>query len=95
MWLASAANLLLAIPLLFLIWYVIFRANRSMFVSIVFVLIGLGITFASAIDISLASTLPPIGIVELLMPNSHLVYVAAFITIIGIAGFGLPRHFRH
>lgn len=91
LWIAGAANLLLAIALLLLTWYVIFRAGRSTLVSSVFVLVGLALTFACAIDISVASTLPPLGIVEFLTPNSHVLYVAAFVAVIGIAGFVLPR----
>jgi hypothetical protein len=91
LWVAGAANLLLAIALLLLTWYVIFRTGRSTLVSSVFVLVGLALTFALAIDISVASTLPPLGIVEFLTPNSYVLYVAAFVTVIGIAGFVLPR----
>ena len=91
LWVAGAANLLLAIALLLLTWYVIFRTGRSTLVSSVFVLVGLALTFALAIDISVAATLPPLGIVEFLTPNSRVLYVAAFVTVIGIAGFVLPR----
>jgi hypothetical protein len=91
LWLAGAANLLLAIALLLLIWYVIFWADQSTLVSSMFVLIGLALTFASAIEMSAASTLPPLSIAEFFTPNSHVLYVAAFVAVIGIAGFVLPR----
>jgi len=90
LWIAGIANLLLAIALLLLSWHVIFRTSKSTLVSSVFVLVGLALTFASAIDMSVASTLPPLGIVEFLMPNSHLFYVASFVAVIGIAGLCSP-----
>ena len=94
LWSASVANLILAITLLLLTWYVIFKADKSTLVSSVFLLIGLVITFAAAIGMSVASTLPPLGIAELLTPGSHMLYVAPFVAVIGIAGFVLPRRFR-
>jgi hypothetical protein len=91
LWLAGAANLLLAITLLLLTWYVIFRADKSTLVSSVFVLVGLAFTFASTINMSLASPLPSLGLVEFSTPGSHVLYVSAFVAVIGIAGFVLPR----
>ena len=87
LWIAGAANLLLAIALLALAWYVIFRAGKSILVSSVFVLVGLALTFASAIDITVTSSLPPLGIYEYLVPNSHVLYAAAIVAVTGIAGF--------
>ena len=87
LWIAGAANLLLAIALLALAWYVIFRAGKSILVSSVFVLVGFALTFASVIDITVTSTLPPLGIYEYLLPNSHVLYVAAIVAVTGIAGF--------
>ena len=90
LWQAGIANLLLAIVLLLLTWYVLFWAKRSKLVSALFLLIGLVITFISALEISLAGTLPPLGIVEFLTPNSHVLYAAALVAILGLAGFLLP-----
>jgi len=90
LWQTGVANLLLAIALLLLTWYVIFWVNRSKLVSAVFLLVGLAVTFATAMEMSFASTLPPLGIVEFLTPNSHVVYVAAFIAALGLAGLVLP-----
>ena len=87
LWIAGAANLLLAIALLALAWYVIFRVGKSIWVSSVFVFVGLALTFASAIDISVTSTLPPLGIYDYLVPNSHVLYAAAIVAATGIAGF--------
>jgi hypothetical protein len=84
MWLAGIANLFLAILLLLLTWHVVFRADRSIFVSSVFVLFGLALTFASALEMSVAST-------TAFSPTSYVSYAAAFVTIIGIAAFVLPR----
>lgn len=83
LWLAGVVNIFLAILLLLLTWYVVFRSDKSLFVSSMFVLIGLALTFAA--------TLPPIYTQVAFTPNSHVLYVAAFVTVIGIAGFVLPR----
>jgi hypothetical protein len=91
LWISGVANLLLAIALLALAWYVIFRAGRSILVSSVFILVGLTLTFASAIDITVASTLPPLGVYEYLVPTSHVLYAAAIVAVTGIAGFVLPK----
>ncbi|MGA9397342.1 MAG: hypothetical protein WBV22_03690 [Anaerolineaceae bacterium] len=91
LWQTGVANLLLAVALLLLTWYVIYWGNRSKLVSAVFLLVGLAVTFATALEMSFASTLPPLGIMEFLMYNSHVVYVAAFIAALGLAGLILPR----
>jgi len=90
LWLAGMANLILAIALLLLTWHVIFWANKSRLVSSMFALVGLAFTFAAAFNMSLPSPLPA-GIVEFSTPGSHVLYVAAFVAVIGIAGFILPR----
>jgi ABC-type transport system involved in cytochrome c biogenesis permease subunit len=95
LWQAGVANLLLAIALLALTWYANFEAKRSKLISSVFLLIGLIVTFAVAIEASVSSTLPPLGIVEFLTPNSHVLYAAAFVAVIGIAGFVLPKQINH
>jgi len=84
LWLAGIVNLFLAILLLLLTWYVVFRANKSTLVSSLFVIIGLALTFVSAI-------VPPLISRAAFAPNSHVLYVAAFVTVIGIAGFVIPR----
>jgi hypothetical protein len=86
LWLASIANLLLAVALLLLAWFVTNRANRSRFVSLIFIVVGLLITFATAITFSATSRLLPLGIMEYLTPNSRVVYAAAIIAATGIAG---------
>jgi len=91
LWIAGAANLLLAIAVLLLTWYVLLRVSRSNVVYAVFVLVGLALTFAEAIEISVASTLPPLGIYEYLLPTSHVLAVAALVAVIGIAGLVFPR----
>ncbi len=91
LWGAGVAHLLLAGVLLLLAWYVIVRADRSKLASSVFALVGLLVTFASAITISAVSTLPPLGIVEFLTPNSYVLNAAAFVAVIGFAGFVLPK----
>jgi hypothetical protein len=94
LWLAGVANILLAIALLLLAWHVLFRSDKSILISAVFMLVGLGVSFACAIEVSIASTLPPLGIVEFLTPNSHVLYVAAFAVVVGSAGLVLPRRLK-
>lgn len=95
LWQAGIANILLAAALLLLAWFVNFRVNKSRLISSLFVIAGLVITFAVAIEMSFTSTLPPLGIVEFFTPNSHILYTGAFVAIIGIAGFILPEQIKH
>jgi hypothetical protein len=95
LWIAGFLYLLMAIVSLLLAWQVIFRSSRSKLVSSVFVIVGLGITFTSAITMSTASTLPPLGIAEFLYPGSLVLFVAAFVAAIGIAAFVLPKRFSN
>jgi hypothetical protein len=95
LWQAGAANLLLDATLLLLAWFVNFRASRGRLVSSFYLLIGLAVTFAVAIEWSVVSTLPPLGVVEFFTPNSHILYTGAFLAIIGIAGFILPKQIKH
>ena len=91
LWLASTANLFLAMAILLLTWYVIIRANKSTLVFSVFMLIGLVFAFVPAINMSLASPLPSLGMVEFSTPGSHVLYVSAFVAVISISGFVLQR----
>jgi hypothetical protein len=95
LWRAGVANLLLASVLLLLAWFVSFRAGVSKLIPSVFILIGLVVSFAVAIEASVSSTLPPLGIIEYLTPNSHVLYTAAFVAVIGITGFVLPKRLNH
>jgi hypothetical protein len=95
LWQAGAANLLLGAALLLLAWFVNFRAIRSRLISSLYLLVGLAVTFAVAIEVSVVSTLPPLGVVEFFTPNSHILYTGAFVAIIGIVGFILPKHIKH
>lgn len=91
LWQAGIANLLLATALLLLAWFVIIRAGKSWLVTLLFILIGLGVTFASPLTILVASTLPRLDIAEALFPDTRIFYTANFIAIIGIASFVFPR----
>ena len=91
LWQAGIANLFLAIALLLLAWYVLFWVKKSKLVLAVFLLFGLVITFISSLEVSLTGILPPLGVVEYLTPNSHVLYAAAFTAILGLAGFVLPE----
>lgn len=86
LWLSSIANLILAGALLLLAWFVNFRAVNSKLVSVTFVIIGVLVTFASALIFTTLYTLPPLGIAEFLTPNSRVVFVGALIAILGLAG---------
>ena len=92
LWMAGIANLLLAVLLIALAWFVIFRSGRSILVSSVFVVVGLVLTFATAIDITFTSSLPPLGIYNYLLPTSHVLCAAAIVAVIGIASLIFPKH---
>ncbi len=90
LWLSGIANLILAGALLLLAWFVYFRAAKSKLISVIFTVLGLLGTFASALIFTFFSTLPPLGIAEFLTPYSRVVVVAGLIAVIGIAGL-FPR----
>jgi hypothetical protein len=81
---AYACDLFLAILVYLLTWYVVFRADKSTLISSTFVLIGLALIFVPVIVPSLISRVA-------FTPNSHMLYVSGFITVIGIAGFVIPK----
>jgi hypothetical protein len=89
-WQSGLANLLLAVELVLITWYVLFWANRSRFVATAFLLIGLLVIFSTALGISYRSTIHLSGIDEFLTPSSHVVYTAAFGAALGLAGLVLP-----
>ena len=86
LWLGGLANLILAGALLLLAWFVYFRAAKSKLISVIFTVLGLLGTFASALIFTFFSTLPPLGIAEFLSPYSRVVVVAGLIAVIGIVG---------
>ncbi len=86
LWLSSIANLILAGVLLLLAWFVNMRAANRRLIAVIFVIVGLLVTFASALTFTTLSTLPPLGIAEFLTPNSRVSFVAAFIVVVGIGG---------
>jgi hypothetical protein len=94
LWLSSIANLILAGTLLLLAWFVNFRTAKSKWISVTFLIIGLLVTFASALIFTAFSTFPPLGVAEFLMPTSRVVFVMAFIALIGITGL-IPRISRN
>jgi hypothetical protein len=91
LWFAGMANILFAGALLLLVWFVTYRAKRSRLVFSIFAVVGLLITFATAIHFSASVRYFPSSILEYLTPNSRVVYVSALITVTGIAGFVLSR----
>jgi len=97
LWFSSFAVIILSIALMLLSWYVVFRLKRDTWVASVFVVVGLASTFAWAIDISLRVSLDrhllPSRLMDFFVPNSYVQYAAAFVAVIGIASFLLPR--RH
>lgn len=90
LWLSGIANLVLAGALLLLAWYVNIRAARSRLVSVIFIVLGLLVTFTSALIFTFFATLPPLGIYEYLTPYSQVVVAAGLVAVIGIAGL-IPR----
>lgn len=90
LWLSGIANLILAGALLLLAWFVNFRAAKSKWVYVTFLIIGILVTFTSAFIFTAFSTLPPLGVAEFLTPTSRVVFIMAFIAVIGLAGL-IPR----
>ena len=94
LWVESVAIVILAITLMLLAWYVALRSDRDLWVAAVFVLVGLGATFAVAIEASLGllgSRALPIRVEEFLWPDSYVRYAAAFVGVIGIASLLVRR----
>lgn len=94
-WFDSFALVIVSAALLFLSWYVIYRARKDVWVAAVFVLAGVGVTFAWAFEMTLGTTLiSRMPNAEYLMPYSYVRYAAAFVAVIGIASLVIPRRLR-
>jgi hypothetical protein len=95
-WLHGVAILIFAAALIALSWYVLSRADRSVWVAAGFAVIGLGVTFEYAIQVSAhsAAQLPSV-LEDFLGPTSaYPHYAGAFVVVIGIASFLLPKRRR-
>ncbi len=91
-WLESVAVIIVAIALMLLAWHVVFRADRCTWIAVVFIVVGIGLTFAMAMEVSLQTGfLGGSRIWELSVPGSYGHCVAAFVAVIGIASLVLPR----
>lgn len=90
LWQTSLVNLLLAVPLVLLTIHVFNQGKQSKWVSVVFLVVGLLITFAAAFGISFAPNYLSSGLIEFLLPTSRVVFAGAFIALIGLASLALP-----
>ena len=94
LWVESIAIVVLAAMLLVLAWYVVSRANRDIWVGVVFVVVGLVLTFDVAIEYSLERFWLSDRIMNLAAYNPYGHYVAAFAAVIGIACLVVPKRRR-
>ncbi len=90
-WLHNVISLIVAVAVIALAWYVMVRADKSIWVAAGFALIGLGVTFAYAIQVSANSAEVPLFLQDLLGLSGYPHTVGAFVAVIGIASFVLPR----
>ncbi len=88
-----AENLLFAGSLLMLIWFVLFRGERSQAVSSIFLVIGFLLVFSIAVLGYLPSSIVPVEDLRIVLmslffltPNSFFFRASAFVAVIGIAG---------
>jgi len=93
-WVQSLAIVVLAAMLLLLAWYVVFRANRDMWVGAVFIVVGLVLTFNVAMATSLGSFWLFDRLPRFAAYNSYGHYVAAFAAVIGIACLVAPKRLK-
>lgn len=91
MWVESIALVVLAAMLLLLAWYVLSRAGRDIWVGAAFVVVGLGLTFMLAIEISVERVLLSDRLMEFVSPSSYGHHVAAFVLVVGIACLVAPK----
>jgi len=84
-WVESIAILVLAAMILLLAWYVVSRVRRDTWVGVVFIVVGLVLTFALATEMSLERIWLSYRVTNLISYNSYGHYVAAFVAVIGIA----------
>lgn len=77
--------------LLLLAWYVLSRARRDIWVGAVFVVVGLVLAFALAIEMSLERVWFSDRVMNLAGYGSYGHYVAAFAAVIGIACLLAPK----
>jgi hypothetical protein len=90
-WVESVVVIVLACGLLLLSWYVVAWTDRDRWVASAFLVIGLGVTFVSAIYTSIQSSLIPWGLTEFMVRGSYVRNVAAFVAVAGIASLVVPR----
>jgi hypothetical protein len=95
-WFLSISNLIFPVLMFVLAWFVCFRANKTRVIPVIFLIVGLLVTFVFAIVhsiVAISSGSITTGIL-LPSPNSRVVYVSAFAAAIGIAGLVLSK-FNH
>jgi hypothetical protein len=91
-WLGNVTSLIVAVAVVAPAWYVMVRADKSIWVAAGFALIGLAVTFEYAIQVSAGSVDLPWFLEDFLgMGAGYAHSVGAFVAVIGIASFVLPR----
>jgi hypothetical protein len=91
LWLSSLTGAIAATPLILLSWYVLHGAAKDVWVSSVFVVVGIAVTFGYAIEVSLHSHPIPDALAESLVPRSYVHYTGGLVMVTGIASLFLPR----
>jgi len=95
LWFDSVALIILAAAVVLLAWYVLLRADRDVWVAGVFIVVGIGVTIAWAVEMTLGTNLlGPTRIGEYLAPDTYVRYVGALVAVIGIASLAIPRRLR-
>jgi hypothetical protein len=91
-WSFALIALLLAVILLLLAWFVLIQAPRNVWVSLVFIVIGLFIVIYPALVFTpaLCCWMPYIGLLQLSLTR-YLFSSAGFVAIIGLLNLVLPR----
>ncbi len=91
LWIAVAANLILAACILTLAWFVCIRSRRDKILSALFLIVGLFLLLSPSLSLLLAPFIRwplPFGFP---LPDSLLFHVAAFVVAIGIANLIVRR----
>lgn len=95
-WFLSISNLIFPCLLLVLAWFVCFRANKTRVIPVIFLIVGLLVTFAFVIVYSIVAASSGLITTAIFLPSpdSRVVYVSAFAAAIGIAGLVFSK-FNH
>ncbi len=91
-WSQTLIALLLAAILLFLSWFVLYRARRSIWVAVLYLLTGLYIVLTPEIYFTpaLSDWMPQWIFNTVVLPDSHMYVAGGFIAILGLFSLILP-----